>query len=306
MAAADGAGGQRGLRGAGGLGCLTLATKRRCYVEMAVDLALSLDEHGAPPLTLVVDTALAGAAQAYREVFDHIVPLPEGYGFGRAATYAAAEVTPYDHTLVIDADCLALQPLTPFLDHLTREDFGIMAEWLAPDDERLHHGRPVCAWAREFGLPRYFKASSAVFSFEREAGREILGAAFAAYRRAFRQTRWLGDEIGFALAARDLVARDHPIDIPIFEHPWPLIWAHQLEDLDLDAPPAPLFHAFDSVPPALLDRLMRDVVRRRRERGLPARSEDCWRVKGRSRGRPSALVALQRLWLELRLRLGVD
>jgi hypothetical protein len=274
-------------------GILTLATGRPMYVEMALDLALSLAAHGEPPPSLAVDPRLVDRARRYEGHFDRIVVVPDRLLFGRAATFSLAEVTPYERTLALDADCLALGPIEPWTRPWHKLDFGMLGAWHNADSTLVHHGRPIREWSRRFGLRRYFKASSAVFWFERDEGRRLLGAAAEAYRGAWRPGRWLGDELGFALVAERL-------DLPILPQPWPLLWEHDLPGLDLTRPPAPLFHAYTDVPEAVLDPLLETVMQRRRALGLPTGSERYWRIKATSARRAGWRVRLAQRWAELR------
>lgn len=273
------------------IGCITLAVGRPMYVEMAVDLALSLRECGDPGLTLVVDRSLLAYARQYERWFDQICLLPDHYRIGKAMTYAVADLTPYARTLFIDADCLALTPIRAWFDLWSEVDFGVMAERLEADDPRLHHERRVRDWTQEFGLQSYLKVASAVFYFEREAGRQILGEVFNDYRQAYRAGRWLGDEVGFAIAAKR-------IDIGVLPHPWPILWEHDFDGLDVTRPRAPLFHAFSATPRPVLNALLQGVTLRRRVAGLPLRSEPFWRIKSSSAGKPS-------FWTNLRYRLAM-
>lgn len=272
-------------------GCITLAVGKSMYVEMAVDLALSLREHGDPGLTLVVDASLQAYARQYEPWFDQISVLPDRYLFGKAMTYGVADLTPYARTLFVDADCLALKPVRPWFSLWEPVGFGLMAEWLDADDARQHHQRSVRDWTREFGLRRYLKVSSATFYFEREAGRRILNEVFTDYQRAFRAGRWLGDEVGFAITADRL-------EIDILPSPWPMLWEHDFEKIDVLNPPAPLFHAFAAIPKRALDHIVEGVIRRRHAVGLPLGSEAFWRIKSSSAGKPS-------FWTDFRYRLAM-
>jgi len=282
-------------------GYLTLAARHRMYLEMAVDLALSLRDWNLEPVSLVVDARLREAAERhYHSVFDEILSLPEEYDFGRALKYSVGELTPYLRTLFIDADTLSLGPLEETWRRLAGRRFAMMGETLLPDHEGLHHGRPAHYWCRRFGLQRYFKTHSAVFFFEKEEGQRVLAECLAAYRdRAYSRLRWTGDEVGFAIVA-------DRSSIDTFPGPSPILWNEQLASIDLSAPEAPLLHMLGNPPRSTVDRLVASVADRRRRAGIPGDSESYWRLKAASsntgviRGR---LFPLGRRLLDLRWKL---
>lgn len=274
-------------------GYLTLAVRRPMYLEMAVDLALSLRETNAEPVSLVVDDALRTRAhRRYGSVFHRILDLPPAYGFGRAHKFSVGALTPYERTFFIDADTLALASMQPFWERLAPRPFAMLAETLSCDDDALHHERPVRWWCARFGLRSWFKTASAVFYFRRDEGRRVLDRCFLAYRdRAYGRV-WTGDEIGFALAAAE-----EPIGV--LEPPAPILWPEDLPTLDPDQPVAPLFTALGAPPPAVMDALMAAVVRRREAAGLPGGSTSYWRLKATSinAGRLRKALRPVRRWL---------
>lgn len=276
-------------------GYLTLAARTPMYLEMAVDLALSLRETNEEPVSLVVDRRLsARARRLYAPVFHHVLDLPEAYDFGRALKFCVGELTPYERTFFVDADTLSLASMSSFWARLSSRSFAIMGETLPCDDETLHHDRPVRWWCARFGLGSWFKTASAAFYFEREEGRRVLRRGFLAYRdRAFGSV-WTGDEIGFAIAADE-----EPIGV--LEPPAPVHWPHELADLDPDAPKAPLYTALGLPPRRVMGALMAGVGRRRKAAGLPGGSEAYWRLKA-----GSSNTGALRKWLRPVLRRRVD
>ena len=288
-------------RGKDGCGYLTLAARHRMYLEMAVDLALSIRDTNLEPVSLVVDARLRDRAErCYHSVFEEILSLPDEYDFGRAFKYCVAEVTPYQRTLFIDADTLALGSLEETWKRLEGYRFAMIGKTLSPDDESLHHGRPIRYWCARFGLRQYFKTAGAVFFFEKEEGRRILAECFAAYRdRAYSRIRWVGDEMGFAIRADR-----NPIDP--FPGPAPILWDGQLRGLDLSAPEAPLFTLLGDPPRHTMDRLLASVAARRERADVPRASEGYWRLKAESSNSGAlreSLFPLRRRLLDLRWKL---
>ena len=180
-------------RGKDGCGYLTLAARHRMYLEMAVDLALSIRDTNLEPVSLVVDARLRDRAErCYHSVFEEILSLPDEYDFGRAFKYCVAEVTPYQRTLFIDADTLALGSLEETWKRLEGYRFAMIGKTLSPDDESLHHGRPIRYWCARFGLRQYFKTAGAVFFFEKRGGEAHSGRVFCRLPRPGVQPYPLG------------------------------------------------------------------------------------------------------------------
>ncbi|MDR2112591.1 MAG: hypothetical protein LBQ62_05770 [Candidatus Accumulibacter sp.] len=91
-------------------GYLTLATGSRLYLEIALNLALSLKLNDpARPLCLVTDAGM-DIPDTYRPFFDRIVILSPRPGFhGCLDKLRTNEVSPYDETMFIDSDCLLIK-----------------------------------------------------------------------------------------------------------------------------------------------------------------------------------------------------
>lgn len=255
-------------------GILTLATKHRMYVEMAVDFALSLREHSSDPVSIVVDDKMRPLVESrYADIFDQVVTLPAAYRFGRAARYAFARLTPYDRTLSIDADTLVLKPFDFLWAKTEALPLAMMGEMLDITDPQVHHGMTIPFLTSTLELKRYFKTAGAVFYFHRAGAAPLLDACFEAYReRAYPRLRWAGDEIGFAI-----VGAERGIDT--LPRPWPILWRHQLADLDPQDPPSPLYTILGQANRPAMNWLMAQVKRRRIEAGLPLVSEPYWRLK---------------------------
>ena len=76
---------------------------------MAVDMRLSLREHSPHPVALGADAKIAVIARDdFPGVFDEVVVMDDRYGVHRAMQFGAGQVSPFDHTLFIDADCFVL------------------------------------------------------------------------------------------------------------------------------------------------------------------------------------------------------
>ena len=73
-------------------GFLTLATGARDYLELAVDMALSLREHTALPIAIACDGPLAEIARAdFASVFDEVTRIPDRFLGGRTRKFGVAD-----------------------------------------------------------------------------------------------------------------------------------------------------------------------------------------------------------------------
>jgi hypothetical protein len=106
-----------------------MAVGKPRYVEMAVDMALSLREHTHLPIAIAVDQGLAEVLlDRYRGVFDEVVQVPDRFLDGRALKYGTAAATPFDETMFVDADCVVLSSLEGLWSVLDRTDMAMVGE----------------------------------------------------------------------------------------------------------------------------------------------------------------------------------
>ena len=77
-----------------------MAARRRQFLEMAVDMTLSMREHTELPIALAADEPLAAVARSrYADVFDVVTLVPPRFRKGRALKYGAAEASPFEEIL---------------------------------------------------------------------------------------------------------------------------------------------------------------------------------------------------------------
>ena len=262
-------------------GYLTMATGSQDFLEMAVDMALSLREHTTHPIGLACDEGLAGTARdEYAGVFDEVTTVPPRFLVGRVRKYGAAEASPFEETVFLDADCIVLGSLDHLFDPLQEHGMAMLGEQLTRDDDENHHGFSTRRLLTEFGLDRYLKTNSGIFSFRREVALEVMEDC----RRCFLEEaqprlkwsillgRWLGDEIAFGIVGgrRDLGT------IPL---PHPMYWPQEFEGIDLAAPRKPLLHFIWPPRPDLLEQLLADMNTRRESAGIAIDRSEVWRAE---------------------------
>jgi len=264
-------------------GYLTLAARDARYLEMAVDMALSLRAHTDLPVALAADDALAGAARTrYAAVFDEITLVPSRFRHGRALKFGTAAATPFDETIFVDADCIALGSLDHIWPVLERTDMAMTGEHLTAGDDRVHHGFPTRALIHRFDLNTYLKTNSGLFAFRRAPALDIMEECRLCHetevlRRLRWQTllgRWLGDEIAFGIVG----GRRGLGTLP---KPDAMYWPEELVALDLDRPTKPLLHMLWPLDERQLAQLVAGTTTRRRAAGIPGDAAAPWREESR-------------------------
>lgn len=257
-------------------GYITAGANHPRHVEMAVDLCLSLKEHDPRRhFAVVIDSSLERHAARYSGVFDHLFVVPDELNFGHAAKLYVGQVSPFDRTLFIDADCLALGSVDELWGHLATRDFCVPGEYVGADETRHHHNFPIADLCRRFQLPRYYWASSPLFFFA-EAGRPVLAECLRMYREVLPSegivrwdTGWPPDEIAFGVVGGRRSYEPFPPVQTLIKQPDLPRWV-------TGRPPHPVYHCTMSPALPVLSDLMRQVAARRRARGLPQGSRRFW------------------------------
>jgi hypothetical protein len=266
-----------------GRGYLTLAARDPRYLEMAVDMALSLRDHTELPVALAADDELARAAsERYAPAFDLVASVPTRFRRGRALKFGTAAATPFEETIFVDADCIVLGGLDHLWSALENADMAMTGEHLTAGDDRVHHGFPTRALIHRFGLNTYLKTNSGLFAFKRTPALEIMEECRVCHerevlRRLRWQTplgRWLGDEIAFGIVG----GRRGLGTLP---KPDAMYWPGELATLDLERPTKPLLHMLWPLDERQLSQLVAGTSARRRAAGLPGGAAAHWREESR-------------------------
>lgn len=278
-------------------GYLTIATEDPRYLEMAVDLALSLRAWDDKPVVLAADGALAPAARArYGSVFDDIALVPDRYLGGFLPKFCPAVVCDFDEIVYLDADCLVIADPASIWAGAGPAPITLVGERLGPAERVYHTGFSTRTIARKLGLPAYLKNNSGLFHVRRAGGPEALDACRACYldelpaRLSHPLLPWLApnDENAFAVVGARL-------GFSLFPEPGPMYWAGERRALAERGPTKPVLHFIGSVPEAALAPILDGVRARREARGLPdTGSAEVWRWKARRSGRAMAAQGLLR------------
>jgi hypothetical protein len=263
-------------------GYLTVAARSSRYLEMAVDMALSLREHTALPIALAADDELGEIARTrYAAVFTTVTRLSDRFRRGRALKYGTAEASPYDETTFVDADCIVLGSLDHLFAVLETNDMAMTGEQLTVGEDHEHHGFSTAKLIRRFGLDTYLKTNSGLFCFRREPARAIMEECLACYEGEVLPMRWralfggwLGDELAFGIVG----GRRKLGTLP---KPDPMFWPEEIETLDLGRPAKPLLHMLWPLQPGQLAALVEGTTARRRAAGIPGDAAVHWEEESR-------------------------
>jgi hypothetical protein len=280
-------------------GYLTMAVGKARYLEMAVDMALSLRGHTSYPISIAADEPLAAEVERrYPSVFDSIVRLEERFLDGRALKYGTAAATPYEETIFVDADCIVLGSLDWLWRVLDSTDMAMVGEQLSADQDHNHHGFSTRDLMRRFGLERYLKTNSGVFCFRRASTLAVMDECLDCYLNEARPKlrwsilagAWLGDEIAFGIVGGRRGLHTLP-------EPSPMYWPAEFGELDLARPSKPLLHLIWPLAPATLDLMLRGTRERRRAAGVPGDGATHWLEEVR---RLERMADRRRLWQRMR------
>jgi len=263
-----------------------MAARSPRFLEMAVDMALSLREHTAHPIALAADEGLADVARSrYAKVFDHVTVVSQRFREGRSLKYGSAEASPFEETAFVDADCLVLGSLDAAFEALEACDMAMTGEQLGPHENRKHHGFSTSVLIRRFGLDTYLKTNSGFFCFRRSEALAIMEDCRTCYLEEVVpqlrwQTilgRWLGDELAFGIVGgrRGLGTLSKP-DV--------MYWPEEFATIDLEHPTKPLLHMIWPPSPETLAALLRGTAARREAAGVPGGAEAHWREEVRRLG----------------------
>ena len=265
-------------------GYLTIAARRSKFLEMAVDMALSLREYTEYPIALAADEFITDLAKSkYTSVFDHMTLLPLRFCEGRALKYGAAEASPFEETIFVDADCIVLDSIDNLFATLDTNDLAMVGEHLTIDEDTRHHGFSTSALIRRFGLESYLKTNSGLFCFRRSRAIAILEDCLECYLNEVRPQlrystllgRWLGDELAFGIVG----GRKGVGTLP---KPDPMYWPQEFESLNLNAPGKPLLHMIWPPKEEVFEELMSATTVRRRDAAVSGNAELHWREEVRS------------------------
>jgi hypothetical protein len=145
-------------------GYISLATGSSHYLELAVNLAISL-KHNDPsrPFGLVTDLDMQ-IPEKYREVIDEVVRLPTAPGFhGCLNKLRLGDRSPFEETMFVDSDCLLVkEDMDRHWDKFRSPGFSIAGDEVTSGCWYSFEISDVLATLR---IPSMVKLNSGVFYF---------------------------------------------------------------------------------------------------------------------------------------------
>jgi hypothetical protein len=171
-------------------GALTLAFGKPRYIEMAKALARSLILHDPTlPRAIVADSTDPELAA----LFTHRIPLRREYGANVRQKLFLDHYTPFDETLFIDSDSLAVRNLDAFWQAFAPVPFGVCGQRI------LHPGEPDEYLDVDFILDRFHltglpKFNGGIYYFKRspeaialfDTARDLMNHAAELHFSSFR------------------------------------------------------------------------------------------------------------------------
>jgi len=274
-----------------------MAVGRPRFLEMAVDMVLSLRQFDDRPVALGADHPTAELAERrFPGLFTDIRIVPDEFRHHRALKYSAARVTPYDETVFVDADCLILADTDPLWTRAQPAPITMTGEYLFRSDRnRWHQGFYSHDLMDRIGIDRYLKTNSGVFHLRREAALPLLDACHECYREEVLVKLWdgrnppsgLGDEFAFGITGGRY-------GFGVYPQPAPTYYTKQILAFERPNPAKPVLHFVAPLPRPALRMLLRDVSRRRADAGYPPNASLAhWRHEAK----PPSLYRRAKRWL---------
>src|SRR5687768_2813208 len=151
------------------------------YMEMAIDLALSVRAHSALPVSVITGPEGKRLFDSfYPGVFENVVVTHKFGNVDRAAAYVAAKLeclrnSPYDMTIFLDSDMICRRDPEFLLDEIGLDDIRVFGR--RHDRETgakiVHHGIAVRTLFETFNLESYVHSSLGAFAFGARAAKRI-------------------------------------------------------------------------------------------------------------------------------------
>ncbi|MBS1533086.1 MAG: hypothetical protein JSU01_22490, partial [Bacteroidetes bacterium] len=140
-------------------GILTIAQGEKRYIDMAKMLALSL-KLNAPGIQRAVVT---DAANEFRGLYDICIPFEPAYGKGLHQKLYLDKYTPFEETLFIDSDCLAVKPLGDTFSLCAEHNFAVFGDQVTTGEWYMD----VAAMCKRFGLASIPMFNGGAYYFKR-------------------------------------------------------------------------------------------------------------------------------------------
>jgi hypothetical protein len=183
-----------------GRGVLTVAFGHRDYARMAITMARAIRLRDAEmPLAVATDLA----PELFRDWFQYVIPWRHAYASFYEFKFDLYAMSPFEETLFIDSDCMALRPVRDVMDLFVGHDVSVAGQNVASPWWFVHPQRIRARLPRETypgfngGLMYFRRSPNAELVFER--AREWV-AEYDALGVARLSSGSINDEPMFSLA----------------------------------------------------------------------------------------------------------
>jgi hypothetical protein len=241
------------------------------YLEMAVDLALSVRAQSRLPVSVISGPEGKRLFETfYPRIFENVVVTHKLGTVDRAGAYVAAKLeclrnSPYDLTIFLDSDMICRRDPEFLLDGIGLDDIRVFGRRhdRQTGAEIVHHGIAVRTLFETFNLESYVHSSLGAFAFGARAANRIAG------RMELEEPHWREKTRPFRkdLPAELLFGLLEPQECISF-YTLPASGRHQVQNMSFrwsdDAAfihSAPMRHAEGA-------RLISGIVKRRRDAGV--------------------------------------
>lgn len=144
------------------VGILTIATGDRFYLKLAIRLVQSIRVAGSSlPVSLATDLDLT---RSQRRLFDQIVQVPKGLPVYESKL-RLDELSPYDNTLFVDGDCLAIS--SPDFVFSEYADVSFMIESRGKIRDGFWYGVCVQDFCKQNGIDAIQGLNGGIYYFNR-------------------------------------------------------------------------------------------------------------------------------------------
>lgn len=145
-------------------GVITLAYGLPKYLEMAKALARSLRLHS-PNISRAIVTDRPDDEEL-KELFDHVILLRREYGSNLRQKLYLNQYSPYQRTLFIDSDCMAVRDIQFIFDALAGRSFAVVGEnYLKVGDKDLYVDMNCVR--ENFGFDKIPKFNGGIYYFDK-------------------------------------------------------------------------------------------------------------------------------------------
>jgi len=173
-------------------GILTIAQGEKRYIDMAKMLALSLKMNSPHIKRAVITDA---PENEFNGLYDIRIPYEPAYGKGLNQKLYLDKYTPFEETLFIDSDCLAVKPLEATVNLCSQYPFAVFGDQVTSGEWYMD----VAAMRKKFDLPSipmfnggtyYFKRSevvTAIYNKARELRENYAKNGFTGFRNSINE-----------------------------------------------------------------------------------------------------------------------